>query len=176
MALSESSVEANMKSDHAGEWDSCCGIRSDQSGDGLQKAVDDHNLPAVCMCLDRSVDQALQLAAVDQGGDDAFVGDAEAGGQIGNMSGFVQGGSAAQIGGQGADEGIAGAGVVDCSGFVGWEVLVPAGSDQGAAALAQGDDDLAHPAVDEPFRLINHGSWSWYQGVQLVQIRDQDVD
>ena len=104
------------------------------------------------------------------------MGDAEARGQIGDVSGFVQGTSAAQIGGQGADEGIAGAGVVDCSGLVGWEVLVIAGSDQCAAALAQGDDDLTHPAVDEPFRPVHHGSWSGYQGVQLVEIRDQDVD
>ena len=126
--------------------------------------------------LGRSVDQALQLAAVDQGGDDTFVGDAEARGQIGDVSGFVQGTPAAQIGGQSADESIAGSGVVDRSGLVGWEVLVIAGSDQGAAALAQGDDDLAHPAVDELLRLVHHGSWPWYQGVQLVEIRDQDVD
>ena len=123
-----------------------------------------------------SIEQTLQLAAVDQGGNDAFVGDAEAGGQIGDMGGFVQGTSVAQIGGQGADESIAGARVVDCSGLVGWEVLVPAGSDQGAAMLAQGDDDLAHSTVDQLFRLVHHGSWSRYQGVQLVEIRDQDVD
>ena len=104
------------------------------------------------------------------------MGDAETGGKIGDPSGFVQGASVAQIGSQSADEGIAGAGVVDRSCLMGGEVLVPVGSDQGAAALAQGNDDLADPAVNEPLCLIHCRFRSGYQGVQLVEIWNQNID
>lgn len=118
----------------------------------------------------------LQRALVNEGRSDAPAGHAESGGQVGNSDGVFQLVSIEKIGGQSADERVAGACIVDGEEGFRRQMELIGGGPHIASVFPQGDDDGGYSQVEEMLRLFLKGGFLRTDFIDLVQVRNQNIN
>ena len=118
----------------------------------------------------------LQRALVNEGRSHAPAGHAESGGQVGDSDGVFQLVSIEKIGGQSADERVAGTCIVDGEEGFRRQMELIGGGPHIASVFPQGDDDGGYSQVEEMLRLFLKGGFLRTDFIDLVQVRNQNIN